>query len=58
VREAFRVAEQERPGPVHLELPEDIAVEEAPEILPVPPHPIAAPVAPAAALDLAAALIL
>src|SRR5271165_3270324 len=25
VRDAFRVAEQERPGPVHLELPEDIA---------------------------------
>src|SRR6201987_5408377 len=32
VREAFRVAQQERPGPVHLELPEDIAAEEAPEI--------------------------
>src|SRR5690348_11795711 len=28
VREAFRVAQQERPGPVHLELPEDIAREE------------------------------
>src|SRR6516164_7451391 len=28
VREAFRVAEEERPGPVHLELPEDIAGEE------------------------------
>src|SRR5208337_2944691 len=27
VREAFRVAEEERPGPVHLELPEDIAAE-------------------------------
>ena len=25
VREAFRVAQLERPGPVHLELPEDIA---------------------------------
>ena len=25
VREAFRIAEEERPGPVHLELPEDIA---------------------------------
>jgi acetolactate synthase I/II/III large subunit len=58
VREAFRVAEQERPGPVHLELPEDIAAEEAPEISPVPPHPIAAPVAPAAALDRAARMIL
>ena len=25
VREAFRVAQEERPGPVHLELPEDVA---------------------------------
>ena len=29
VREAFRVAEEERPGAVHLELPEDIAAEHA-----------------------------
>src|SRR5580700_1103735 len=57
VREAFRVARQERPGPVHLELPEDIAAEEAPEISPVPPHSIAVPVAPSAALDRAAKLI-
>lgn len=28
VREAFRIAEEERPGAVHLELPEDIAREE------------------------------
>lgn len=28
VREAFRIAMEERPGPVHLELPEDIAAEE------------------------------
>jgi len=27
VREAFRLAQEERPGPVHLELPEDIAAE-------------------------------
>ncbi len=27
VREAFRIAEQERPGAVHLELPEDVAEE-------------------------------
>jgi acetolactate synthase-1/2/3 large subunit len=58
VREAFRVAQQERPGPVHLELPEDIAAEQAPEVSPVPPHPIAQPVAPPAALDRAAGLIL
>ena len=29
VREAFRIAEQERPGAVHLELPEDIAADMA-----------------------------
>ena len=28
VRDSFRVAMEERPGPVHLELPEDIAAEE------------------------------
>jgi acetolactate synthase I/II/III large subunit len=28
VRDAFRVAQSERPGPVHLELPEDIAAQE------------------------------
>ncbi len=32
VREAFRVAEEERPGAVHLELPEDVAGEEIEEI--------------------------
>jgi len=31
VREAFRLAEEERPGAVHLELPEDIACEETSE---------------------------
>jgi acetolactate synthase I/II/III large subunit len=58
VREAFRVAQQERPGPVHLELPEDIAAEAAPEVPPVPLHPIDPPVAQSAALDRAADLIL
>src|SRR5882724_273734 len=58
VREAFRVAQQERPGPVHLELPEDIAGEAVPAIPPVPSHPIDPPVAPGAALDRAAELIL
>jgi acetolactate synthase I/II/III large subunit len=58
VREAFRVAQQERPGPVHLELPEDIAGETAPSIAPVPAHPIDQPVASRAALDRTAELIL
>jgi acetolactate synthase-1/2/3 large subunit len=57
VREAFRVAQQERPGPVHLELPEDIAAEEGPRIPLVPPHPMTLPVAHHAALDHAAKLI-
>ena len=37
VREAFRIAEEERPGAVLLELPEDIAAEETRAPL-VPPH--------------------
>lgn len=37
VREAFRVSQEERPGPVLLELPEDIAEEPANATL-VPPH--------------------
>ena len=58
VREAFRVARQERPGPVHLELPEDIAGEEVNQISSVPPHPIEMPVAHPTALDRAVAMIL
>ncbi|HEV3373620.1 MAG TPA: acetolactate synthase large subunit [Xanthobacteraceae bacterium] len=58
VREAFRLAQQERLGPVHLELPEDIAHETAPDVPLVMPHPIEMPVAPDAALERAADLIL
>ena len=58
VREAFRIAQQERPGPVHLELPEDIAGQETPEIPVVGRHPMTLPIAHPAALDLAARLIL
>jgi acetolactate synthase-1/2/3 large subunit len=37
VRDAFRVAQSERPGPVHLELPEDIAAQliECGDVIPV-----------------------
>ncbi len=33
IREAFRIMQEERPGPVHLELPEDIAAEDASAVL-------------------------
>jgi acetolactate synthase-1/2/3 large subunit len=49
VRDAFRVATEERPGPVHLELPEDIAAELATASL-IPPHPIDRAIASPAAL--------
>jgi acetolactate synthase I/II/III large subunit len=58
VRDAFRVAQEERPGPVHFELPEDVAGEETSPVPLVPPHPIELPVASAAALDRAATMIL
>jgi acetolactate synthase-1/2/3 large subunit len=57
VREAFRVAQQERPGPVHLELPEDIAGGTAPKVPLVTTHPIDLPVAHSTALKRAAELI-
>jgi acetolactate synthase-1/2/3 large subunit len=58
VRDAFRVAQEERLGPVHLELPEDIAGEKINDPPPlVPPHPIDLPIAHPAALDRAAAMI-
>ncbi len=59
VRDAFRVAQEERPGPVHLELPEDVAGEEVANPPPlVPPHPIEIPVAHRTALDRAAEMLL
>ncbi|MBX2805474.1 MAG: acetolactate synthase large subunit [Hyphomicrobiales bacterium] len=36
VRDAFRIARQERPGPVHFELPEDVAWQTVDDISPVP----------------------
>jgi acetolactate synthase I/II/III large subunit len=58
VRDAFRVAMEERPGPVLLELPEDVAGEETEDRPCVPIHPIEIPVAHRAALDRAAEMIL
>ena len=57
VRDAFRVAMEERPGPVHLELPEDVASEEADAPI-IARHPLERPVASAEALDHAAKMIL
>src|ERR1043165_2533512 len=57
VRDAFRVAQQERPGPVHLELPEDIAADEAAAEI-IPSHVVELPVALAATIERAAAMIM
>ena len=57
VRDAFRIAAEERPGPVLLELPEDVAGEEAEPVALVPLHPIEIPVAHRASLDRAADMV-
>ena len=58
VRDAFRVAMEERPGPVLLELPEDIAGEELAVDVPlVPTHPIDLPAAHPEAVERAATMI-
>src|ERR671920_1660379 len=58
VREAFRVAMEGRPGPVLLELPEDVAGEAVEPMPLVSPHQVDIPVAHPAALDRAAEMIL
>ena len=60
VRDAFRVATEERPGPVHLELPEDVAAEkiDSANAPIVPVHPIERAVAHPAALDRAVEMVL
>src|SRR5712664_755520 len=45
VREAFRVVQEERPGPVHLELPEDIAAEKCEGVALILPHSVELPLA-------------
>jgi len=58
VRDAFRVASEERPGPVHLELPEDIAAMEAGDLSVLRRHPIERPVPSSQALERAVEMIL
>jgi acetolactate synthase-1/2/3 large subunit len=59
VREAFRLAQEERPGPVHLELPEDVASEQVRDDLAlVPLHNVELPAAQGAAIERAAALLM
>jgi acetolactate synthase-1/2/3 large subunit len=58
VRDAFRIAAEERPGPVLLEIPEDVAGAEAEPVTIIPRHPIEVPVAHRASLDRAAEMIL
>ncbi len=45
IREAFRLAEEERPGAVHLELPEDIAAEQVEDTRLFPKDRVRRPVA-------------
>lgn len=56
VREAVRFAEEERPGAVHLELPEDIAGMST-EAHPFPVYPVRRPIAESKAIDKAVEMI-
>ncbi|MEI7510897.1 MAG: acetolactate synthase large subunit [Candidatus Peregrinibacteria bacterium] len=56
VREAFRIAMEERPGAVHLELPEDIAREET-DGSPIPIHTVRRPGPDKKAVEVAAEMI-
>jgi acetolactate synthase-1/2/3 large subunit len=56
IREAFRIAQEEKPGAVHLELPEDIAAEETNEPL-IPASMVRRPVAEEQSIKAAIELI-
>lgn len=56
VREAFRLAQEERPGAVHIELPEDIAAEETSAAL-IPASAVRRPIAEHKSIDAAVAMI-
>ncbi len=57
VREAFRLAEEERPGAVHLELPEDVASEEVEDWHIFPVHEIRRPDADQKTIEIAVEMI-
>jgi acetolactate synthase I/II/III large subunit len=57
VRDSFRLAAEERPGPVHLELPEDIAAEQT-HARPLSMHPLEHPIAPDVAVERACQMVL
>ena len=56
VREAFRLAQEEKPGAVHLELPEDIAAEDTEEGV-IPGSTVRRPIAEAKSIAAAVELI-
>ena len=56
IREAFRISQEERPGAAHLELPEDVAGEEA-EVQPLPCSRARRPVAEGKAIKQAVEMI-
>ena len=58
VRKAFKLAEAEKPGSTHVELPENVAEEEAdPKQKPLPREPVSAPTPSRASVEQAALLI-
>jgi len=58
VRDCVRISKEEKPGPVHLELPEDIAAHDVGEGVHLfPPHPIRRPIADEKAIDKALTLL-
>jgi acetolactate synthase-1/2/3 large subunit len=58
VRKAFKLAEAEKPGSTHVELPENVAEDEAgPDQRPLPREPVSAPTPARASIEQAAVLI-
>uniref|UniRef100_A0A7S3EKF2 Aldehyde dehydrogenase domain-containing protein n=1 Tax=Rhodosorus marinus TaxID=101924 RepID=A0A7S3EKF2_9RHOD len=57
VRRSTKIAESEKPGPVHLEIPEDIAGESVPYHPPFPVFPVRRAIAEMKAIDAAVKMI-